>query len=404
MPFAVFNTVNGVPTIRIHPGPEGLHDTYQDAKLWLTRNMEKFGGDPDNYVVETVNEQGFRMEKVNSLDSEAAGVLASELIRTDKQLRMAVGTMILARQLHTSANEEAVGRLAELRESREIPEILDELVYQVAANKAVGEFSNIDLAAQLPTLTEWITELCDRDNKAQKNEDRRELEVAEADRRATPILLPFEPVEGIGKHWKRSQSLCFAGDSQAVSYMLNYLDASIGSIKVDEEDPEVKHPWQQVLRFAEETDENNLPTIQVPKTVWRNCCKSGGDLVKVLAVAGSYMDIPADVVIVDNLKDAKVGISPLGTSLSGANKAHKLLKSQCKKFGAGLIAGIVVDDLKDLTSASGQRLREFTTIRTVSVETHDDGQVSLFLGARRVVGPIPKADLQRKKETIITLD
>ena len=403
MQYAVFDTLNGVPTVRTNPGLKGIHDELREAMLWLSQNHKSLPRPKSEYVIEPVNEQGLRMEKVDDLESEALGVQAAELVRTDEDIRLGVGMMIAARQLHVSAHEEVTRKLDKLRETQDIPELIDSVIYQTAAAGAEGHFSNVELAAKIPSLAEWIRRVCEQDREAQLTENREMIERSEEERREMPIYLPFEPIKGKGLEWDRKGSLCFAGDPVSVRYLLNYLEREIGSIRQrpGSDDPEDRLPWQQILRFAIHARDNDLPTTQLPQGVWLECAKSENQLDRVFEAAGKFMGTACDVVMVDSAEATRKPLSG-ANPMSAANHAHKLFRERCRKFGACLIMGIVIQDYKVLTCPASQRLQSYTTLRRVS-HKEEDGQIFLYLGERQVAGPVPKSDLKLEGESIIKL-
>ena len=318
---------------------------------------------------------------------------AQELVVSDKGIRQLVGAMVASRQLYAMALHDLDYRLDSGRGSyKDIAEedksAIKEIFVSSAASQAANPFEESALLSGVrDTVIPWMEEVSAAHTAAEDLLLVQEHEAAEKERRSKDVSLGLglEPEEE--DSLDRERSLVLVGWGPALSYL---------SSRIIEHSLSLAENFNQIIHLTKAaTKSTDHRLLEIGGTAWENCARSNASWNKMFVA--QYLDklsAPLDLFVVSDLSVTNEGHS-FQSAASLASEAQKRLRKWATSMGCAMVGCIPVATQKavDLNTPDWEKLRMFTRLRSVTVNTRDDGNYDILVGRTGKLENVPKEDI-----------
>ena len=325
---------------------------------------------------------------------KALSDLAQELVVSDQGLRQLVGSMVASRQLYAMAIHDLDFRLESNKApydkiSEEDRSPLKDIFISSAATQASHPFEENDLLSGFhSTVIPWMKEVSSLHTAEESRLLKKEYEASEAARRAENVSLGLGLTPDDEDELDRERSLVLVGWAPALSYLVGrVIDHSL-SKALD---------FNQIVHLAKTSRKNpDHRLLEIGGKAWKNCAKSNSSWGKIFAE--KYLDKvsgPVDLFVVSDLSATVAGNTFQGIASICSSSQYRLRK-WATNMGAAMIGCIPFPDQKvvELNTPDWEKLRMFTRLRFVSVETRTNGNYDILVGRTAKVKNVPKGDIE----------
>jgi len=226
-----------------------------------------------------------------------------------------------------------------------------DIIVQSAMHAAAKPFQEKQLFTGLHSaVLPWLQEKMAEHSKIEEEQ----LLVLEQRRRETPVPLGFR-LPSDTMTLARDRSLTLAGDPTQISALLNATSAA------------AEVAGMVVIRFGmqPEPDKQSAMYCSFSAEQWKDVAKNPSTFGKFTSISIlKQMDVPPDLVIVDDLALAHPELfvgQPVGAT---AGNAHKVIWRMCQQLGSALLGAVPTTD-SDITGPEYEQLRVFSQLRRV---------------------------------------
>lgn len=359
--------------------------------------------DNDKNATEDVNVDEVK-EQISAESSEAADLkdkwadltdMAQELVVSDKGIRQIVGAMVASRQLYAMALhdldyrlESGRGKYESIAEEDKSP--IKEIFVSSAATQASHPFEEFDLLSGFrDTVIPWMEEVSATHTEAESLLVAQEHEAAEQVRRAKNVSLGLGLRPEEEDSLDRERSLVLVGWGPALEYLSSRIIEHSLSTELD---------FNQIIHLtktATKSEDHRL--LEIGGKAWENCAKSNASWNKMFV--SQYLDklsAPLDLFVVSDLSVTNDGHS-FQSAASLSAEAQKRLRKWATGMGCAMVGCIPVPTKKpvDLNTPDWEKLRMFTRLRSVTVDTRDDGNYDISVGRVGRIENVPKEDIDK---------
>jgi hypothetical protein len=325
---------------------------------------------------------------------KALSDLAQELVVSDQGLRQLVGSMVASRQLYAMAIHDLDLRFesdklpySKVAEEDRVP--LKEIFVSSAATQASHPFEENDLLAGFHnTVIPWMKDVSSLHTAEEARLLKEEYAEAEKVRRAENVSLGLGLLPDDEDELDRERSLVLVGWAPALAYLVGkVIDHSL-SKALD---------FNQVIHLAKMSSKNpDHRLLEIGGKAWENCAKSNSSWGKIFTE--KYLDKvsgPVDLFIVSDLSATATGSTFQGVA-SICSSAQYRLRKWATSMGSAMIGCIPFPDQQavELNTPDWEKLRMFSRLRFVSVETRTDGNYDILVGRTAKIKNVPKGDVE----------
>ena len=350
------------------------------------------GDDPVDEVKEKISSASDEMAKQNNKWADLSDT-AQELVVSDKGIRQLVGAMVASRQLYAMALHDldyrldsSIGNYKDIVEEDKSP--LKEIFVSSAASQAANPFEESDLLSGVKnTVIPWMEEVSAAHTAAEDRLLVQEHEAAEKERRSKKVSLGLglEPEEE--DSLDRERSLVLGGWGPALDYLSSRIIGHSLSAVMD---------FNQVIHLtmsATKSPDHRL--LEIGGKAWENCARSNASWNKLFV--SEYLDklsAPLDLFVISDLSLTNKGHS-FQSAASLSAEAQKRLRKWSNSMGCAMVGCIPLlsQETPDLNTPDWEKLRMFTRLRAVTVNTRDDGNYDILVGRTGKLENIPKEDV-----------